>query len=66
METGLRIGEQVAVKIYNPKKPEIGGIDFKENIIHVEQTLKKGDTHANNYIGTPKSKRGVRQVPITV
>lgn len=32
METGLRIGEQVAVKIYDPKKPEIGGIDFKEKI----------------------------------
>ena len=65
LETGLRIGEQVAVKIYDPKKPEIGGIDFENNVVHVEQALKKGDTHATNFIGDPKSLKGIRQVPIT-
>ena len=42
LETGLRIGEEVAVKIYDPKEPDIGGIDFKTNIVHVEQALKMG------------------------
>ena len=65
LETGLRIGEQVAVKIFDPKKPELGGIDFKTNQMRVEQALKRGGTHAEAYIGTPKSKQGVRLVPIT-
>ena len=65
LETGLRIGEQVAVKIFDPKKPELGGIDFKTNQVWVEQALKRGATHAGAYIGTPKSKQGVRVVPIT-
>jgi len=65
LETGLRIGEQVAVKIFDPKKPELGGIDFKTNQVRVEQALKRGGTHAEAYIGTPKSKQGVRVVPIT-
>jgi len=65
LETGLRVGEQVAVKIYNPKKPDIGGIDFKTNIVHVEQALKMGAKHSEAYIDMPKSKSGIRQVPIT-
>ena len=42
LETGLRIGEQVAVKIYDPKDPDTGGIEFKTNIVYVEQTLEEG------------------------
>ena len=37
LETGLRIGEQVAVKIFDPKKPELGGIDFKTNQVRPSQ-----------------------------
>jgi len=65
LETGLRIGEQVAVKIYDPKKPEVGGIEFKTNIVHVEQALKKGAKHSEAFIDMPKSESGIRQVPIT-
>ena len=64
-QTGLRASEQVMIRIYDPKRPELGGIDFANNSVWVEQALKRGETPKENYVGEPKSKSGIRRVPIS-
>ena len=64
LETGLRISEQVAIKIFDPKRVAEGGIDFKKNTVHVTRALKMGETYSGSYIGEPKSKSGRRVIPV--
>ncbi len=64
IETGLRAGEQVALKVYDPKKPELGGVDFKNNVVKVRIAKKRGALASLDFIGGPKSKKGRRTVPL--
>ena len=40
-QTGLRVGELVMIKIYDPQDHNLGGIDFDNNCIWVEQAKKR-------------------------
>ena len=42
IETGLRAGEQVALRVLDKKKPELGGVDFKANVVKVRIAKKRG------------------------
>jgi hypothetical protein len=40
IETGLRAGEQDALKVYDKKTPKLGGVDFKNNVVRVRIAKK--------------------------
>jgi integrase len=65
VQSGMRAQEVIALKIYKKSQPLEGGIDFEKNIIHVRKALKRGRTRAEDYIGPPKSKAGIRNIPIS-
>ncbi len=64
-KTGLRAGEMCMVRIYDQKKPELGGIDFEGKCIWVRQAKKRGAKKSKDFIGEPKSELGKRRVPIS-
>jgi integrase len=64
IETGLRAGEQVALKVYDKKTPKLGGVDFKNNVVRVRIAKKRGKLSSLDFIGGPKSKKGRRTVPL--
>ena len=63
--TGLRVGEQLALKVYDPKKPLEGGVDFKTNQVFVRTAVKRTRNNSDAFIGKPKSEKGIRTVAIT-
>ena len=63
--TGMRVGEQVAVLIYDVARHEAGGIDFENNLVHVRIARKRGKSRSEDFIGAPKSQAGIRSIPIT-
>ena len=63
-QTGLRAGELCMVKIYNPQDHNLGGIDFDNNCIWVEQAKKRAYRKSKEYVGAPKSVKGRRRIPI--
>ena len=65
MQTGLRVGELVMVRIYQKKYHNKGGLDFEGNAIWVFEALKRGAKSSENYVGPPKSESGIRRVPIS-
>ena len=65
VQSGLRSQEMIALKIYKKTQPLEGGIDFENNMIHVRKALKRGRTRAEDYIGPPKSKASIRNIPIS-
>jgi len=64
IETGLRAGEQVALKVYDRRKPELGGVDFEKNVVKVRIAKKRGTLASLDFIGGPKTKKGRRKVPL--
>ena len=64
IETGLRGGEQVALRVLDQKKPELGGVDFKANVVKVRIAKKRGKLNSLDFIGGPKSAKGRRSVPL--
>ena len=62
--TGLRQAEQIALKVYDKKKPLEGGIDFAAHRIMVRQAAKKAAKRSERFIGDPKTASGIRQIPI--
>jgi integrase len=63
-KTGLRAGEQCVIRIYEKKHHKLGGIDFENNCIWVQQAMKRGAKKSENFIGEPKSPTSKRRVPI--
>ena len=62
--TGIRQGEQIALKVYRQKHPLEGGIDFDNYKIHVRTAMKHALRRQDRYIGDPKSMAGFRNIPI--
>ena len=65
VQSGMRAQEVIALKIYKKTQPLEGGIDFENNIIHIRKALKRGRTRSEDYIGPPKSKASIRNIPIS-
>ncbi|MEK9877757.1 MAG: site-specific integrase [Betaproteobacteria bacterium] len=63
-QTGLRAGELCMVRIYDPQDHNLGGIDFDNNCIWVEQAKKRAYQKSDEYVGAPKSVKGRRRIPI--
>ena len=64
IETGLRAGEQVALRIFDQNKPELGGVNFKANVVKVRIAKKRGKLNSLDFISGPKSAKGRRTVPL--
>jgi len=63
-QTGLRAGELCMVRIYDPQDHNLGGIDFDNNCIWVEQAKKRAYKQSQDFAGAPKSDKGRRRIPI--
>nr|ADI23574.1 integrase [uncultured nuHF2 cluster bacterium HF0770_42C12] len=63
--TGLRAGELCMVRKYQKTKPQLGGIDFENNVIIIEEAKKRGPKSSEDFVGGPKSEQGKRRVPIS-
>lgn len=65
---GLRISEQLTLKVIDRKadwyEPQMGGIDFKENVVLVRNSLSRGLKTSEDTIGDTKSLQGWREVPL--
>lgn len=57
LQTGLRVGEITGLKW--------GDVDFEEKVIHVRRTMEYVFSQGEWQIGAPKSKMGVRDIPLT-
>ena len=62
--TGIRQGEQIALKVYRQKHPLEGGIDFDKVKIYIRTAMKHALRRQNRYIGDPKSMAGFRNIHI--
>lgn len=57
LQTGLRVGEMIGLKWSD--------IDFENDMLHIRRTMGYRRSQGGWYIGSPKSKQGQRDIPMS-